>query len=186
MTHRSLRNLLCAASLCIVATACETIDIKTDHDPQINFSGYRTFAWISKSPLVSRAPEVSPLAEGRIQNAVRNTLTQKGFRYVEDPNQADFVIAFTLGSRQKLQVTSTPYAASYGTGPYMWGRPYYQDVDVRQYTQGRLAIDIFDTKAREPVWTGVATKSITSSDQKRSEELINEVVAKILAGFPPR
>jgi len=183
--HLQLKHLLGVVVLCAFATGCESISTTTDHDAAFNFSGYRTFSWISNSPLVSRAPETSPLAEGRIENAVKSDLTQKGFVFVADPTKADFVIAFSVGSRQQVRVTSNPYAAGYGAGPYMWGRPYYQDIDVREYTQGRLAIDIFDVKLKQPVWHGHGTKSITAADQKNAEELINKAVAAILKSFPP-
>ena len=173
------------AMVCAFTTGCESISTKTDYDKSFNFSGYHTFSWISTSPLVSKSPEVSPLAEGRIENAVKSVLSQKGFRFVDDPANADFVLAFTLGARQQVRVTSNPYAAGYGTGPYMWGGPYYQNIDVREFTQGRLAIDIFDVKEKQPVWHGHATKSISSSDQKNAEALINKAVAAILKDFPP-
>ncbi len=181
----TLKNLLCGAVLCAFTVGCESIDTKTDYDTSFDFSGYHTFSWISKSPLISKSPEVSPLAEGRIANAVTNVLSQKGFRFVDDAAKADFVLAFTVGARQQVRVTSNPYAVGYGAGPYMWGRPYYQDIDVREFTQGRLAIDIFDVKQKQPVWHGHATKSISSSDQKNAEELINKAVAEILKTFPP-
>ncbi len=181
----AFRNLFCAVVLGAFTAGCETIDTKTDYDNTFNFNDYHTFSWVSRSPLISKTPETSPLAEGRIQNAVKTVLTQKGFRFVENPAEADFALAFTIGSRQQVRVTSNPYAVGYGAGPYMWGRPYYQDIDVREFTQGRLAIDVFDVKRKQPVWHGHATKSITSTDQKNAEELINKAVTKILAGFPP-
>ena len=180
-----LRTLSSALLLLVLAPGCESITTATDHDASFNFSGYHTFAWISRSPLVSKGPQTSPLMEGRIENAVKTVLTQKGFKYVEDAAGADFALAFTVGSRQQVRVTSNPYAVGYGAGPYMWGRPYYQDIDVREFTEGRLAIDIFDVKMKQPVWHGHATKSISSGDQKNVEEVINKAVAAILKTFPP-
>jgi hypothetical protein len=182
--HDSSR-LLIALLVGLTVSACETFSVTTDYDKAIDFHNYHTFSWVSKNPLVSRAPDVSPLAEGRIQAAVMNVLTQKGFKFVDNPAKADFVVAFTLGSRQELRVTSNPYGTSWGAAPYMWGAPYYQDIDVRQYTKGRLAIDFFDVKLREPVWHGHASKSISESDRARSEEVINKAVAEILKSFPP-
>ena len=181
----AFKPLLFAAFLCAFGSGCESISTKTDYDSNFSFSGYHTFSWISKSPLVSKSPEVSPLTEGRIEKAVMTVLSQKGFRFVDDPAKADFVLAFTVGARQQVRVTSNPYAAGYGMGPYMWGGPYYQNIDVHEFTEGRLAIDIFDVKQRQPVWHGHATKSISSSDQKNRDELINKAVAAILKSFPP-
>jgi hypothetical protein len=181
----TLKYVLVSMMLLATATGCQTFNTTTDYDSSFNFANYHTFSWVSKSPLISKSAEVSPLAEGRIMNAVKADLTQKGFRFVDDPAKADFVVAFTLGSRQQVRVTSNPYAASYGYGAYTWGRPYYQDIDVREFTQGRLAIDIFDVRIKEPVWHGHATKSISSSDQKNAEDVINKAVAAILKPFPP-
>jgi Domain of unknown function (DUF4136) len=179
----SLAALACWVAL--VATGCETFSVTTDYDKSIDFGRYHTFSWVSKNPLVSKSADVSPLTEGRIETAVKSVLTQKGFQFVDDPAKADFAVAFTLGSRQELRVTSNPYSTSWGAAPYMWGAPYYRDIDVRQYTKGRLAIDFFDVKLREPVWHGHASKSITESDRANAAQVIDKAVAEILKSFPP-
>jgi len=183
--HRSRLDVaLTALALCTLVAACDsTISARSDWNPAVDFSPYHTYSWISKAPLISKSPEVSPLAEVRLENAVVNELGKKGYRFVEDPAQADFVVAFTLGAREKLSVTSAPGPG--GLPPFVWSAPYYRDIDVHQFTEGRLAIDMFDTKLRAPVWTGFATKSITSSDERNMGELANKAVAAILKDFPP-
>jgi hypothetical protein len=167
--------------------ACDTLKARSDYDRSFDFSGYRTFAWISEKPMIAASPDVSPLAQGRIQRAIARELTAKGFRHVPDPAAADFVVAFTVGTRHQILTSSTeayPYPPGY-VGPRGWGVSYFGTGDVDAYTQGRLAIDIFDVKRKQPVWTGVATKNVTGADQANVEALINEAVAKILATFPP-
>ena len=48
-----------------------------------------------------------------------------------------------------------------------------------------LAIDIFDTADRRPVWHGVATKRISDADRKDAAATIRAAVDAILVGFPP-
>jgi hypothetical protein len=170
-------------TLCTIIAGCESISGRSDADPSIDFSKYRTYSWVSPSPLIGKPPEVSPLAEVRVESAVTNELNRKGYRFVEGAQQADFVVAFTIGARDKLNVTSTPFAGGWGPGP-MWGGPYYGDINVRQSIEGRLSIDLFDTKLRRPVWTGYATKSITSSDERNLGELANKAVAAIFEDLP--
>jgi hypothetical protein len=180
------RNLVVALVSLLIA-ACESISARSDYDHSFDFTGYHTFSWISEKPMIVASPEVSPLAQGRIQKAITQTLATKGIRYVPDPANADFVIAFTVGSRQQVSVSSAsayPYPIGY-VGPHGWGSPYYQDIDVREYTQGRLAVDVFDVKLKQPVWTGIATKNITGSDQANPKELVEKAVAEILKDFPP-
>ncbi len=118
--------------------------------------------------------------------AIAESLTGKGLRMLDDPESADFVVAFTVGARDEVQVTSYPTAyRSWGRGGY-WGGGYYgNDIDVRQYTEGRLSIDIFDRAEHRPVWHGWATKRITRKAQEDPEPVLREVVAAIMAKFPP-
>ena len=170
----------------VALQGCETINAQSDYDKSFGFAGYDTFSWISEHPLVASEAGVSPLAEQRLQRAFTDVMQSKGIRYVADAAQADFVVAFSLGSREKVSVTSTPMYGGYYTmrGAY-WGAPYYQDVDVRQYTQGRLSVDIFDVKERRPVWHGFATKNLTESVRADPEPVIREAMAAILENFPP-
>lgn len=59
-------------------------------------------------------------------------------------------------------------------------------IDVRQYREGTLAIDIFDAHTNKPVWHGWAKKELTRSDIERSEAPIRTAVAAVLEKFPPR
>jgi hypothetical protein len=164
---------------------CETIKVVSDHDPSFSFAGYDSYAWMSEHPMVSSAQGVNPLLEGRIMAAIQDSLGQKGMKLVADPAQADFVIAFGVGARERVSVTSTPYPVAY-RGAWGWGGMYYNDVDVRQYTEGRLAIDIFDADERRPVFHGYATANVSATtDQAKRQQMLREAVAKILAGFPP-
>ena len=135
--------------------------------------------------MVTSAQGVNPLLEGRIMAAIQGTLGEKGMKLIADTAQADFVIAFGVGARDRVSVTSTPYPVAY-RGAWGWGRAYYNDVDVRQYTEGRLAIDIFDASERRPVFHGYATANISATtDQAKRQQMLRDAVAKILAGFPP-
>lgn len=180
------RRFACAAFFLALAglQGCETIKVVSDHDPSFSFAGYDSYAWISEHPMVTSAQGVSPLLEGRIMAAIQETLGQKGMKLIADPAQADFVIAFGVGARERVSVTSTPYPAY--RGAWGWGGAYYNDVDVRQYTEGRLAIDIFDVSERRPVFHGYATANVSATtDQAKRQQMLREAVAKILAGFPP-
>ena len=56
---------------------------------------------------------------------------------------------------------------------------------MREYTEGMLAVDVFDVEERRPVWHGVATKRISESDRDEIEATVKAAVDAILAGFPP-
>ena len=60
-----------------------------------------------------------------------------------------------------------------------------RNIDVPQYREGTLAIDVFDGRTHRPVWHGGAQKELTRKDLEQCAEPINEAVSSVLAKFPP-
>lgn len=188
---RSGTVLMLAAMLGACATGFKATH---DHDSGHDFSGYQTFAWISENPMKvgETVQSPNPLLQPRIMKAVEGALAAKGYRLVEEPKNADFVLSFTVGSREKISVNSYPtmsmgYSTGY-PGHWGWGAAYHccaTDTQVRQYTTGILAIDVFDVKERRPVWHGAASKTINEKDRENIEKTVKAAVDAILGGFPP-
>ena len=188
------RLIAVALSLALMTGCASTFEASYDHDSAHDFTTYETFSWISKNPMkVGQSVRVpNPLLEPRISSAIEKALVAKGFKYVIEPEKADFVLSFTIGSREEISVDSYPsMSAGVGMGypsHWGWGGMYYgvgTETRVRQYTEGMLAIDIFDVKDRRPVWHGVATKRISDADRDDAEATINAAVDSVLAAFPP-
>lgn len=172
---------------CLLALgACATIRAGSDHYSEADFSGYRSYAWVDESPLIrpgSSRIEISPLSIRRIREAIERELGAKGFELIAAREQADFGISFTVGARDMIDIDDYP---PYYRGNWRWRAPYFgPSVDVTVYTEGTLAIDIFDNESREPVWHGWARKRITESDVEDPAPTINAAVEAILAEFPP-
>ncbi len=183
-----LNSLFLRAAVAILmagaAASCDSIQTRSDFASGTDFASYRTFTWISDNPMIGSSPMTNPLTEGRVQLAILNEMKAKGITFVTQQKEADFVVAFMVGTRQQVRVDTTNYPVGF-RGPYAWGVGYVQDVDVREFTQGQLTIDIFDTKSRQPVWHGYGSKSVTASDQKNAAEIIQKAVTAILKDFPP-
>ena len=167
-----------------VLSGCTSLNVVTDHNPDADFSSYQSFAFMPEQTLrVATQNAVSPLLEGRLKDAATQSLVAQGYRLQSSPERADFVVSFTLGAREKIRVESYPVAYR---GTWGWGARYYQQVDVTNYTEGTLAIDLFETRSGEPVWHGRTSKKITTADRKNPTPIIDEIVSAILAEFPPR
>jgi len=191
---KAISKLFAVLSAAIVLGACTAPGFKAthDYDDSVNFSSYQTFAWISKNPMkvgVTRDP-LNPLLEPAIMSSLERALVAKGYRFAKQPNAADFVLSFTVGSREEIRVDSYPsmggpaYAGRWG-----WGGAYYghgTETTVRQYTKGMLAVDIFSVQQRRPVWHSVASKKISEDDRDNRTATIDAAVAAIMAGFPPQ
>ena len=98
---------------------------------------------------------------------------------------------FTLGGRDKIQVTSYPesYRGNYGNwgwgGRGYYGNQVYSSTDVRQYTEGTLAVDLYDVSDRKPVWHATAVRKITKTVRENPGEAVREILGNMFAAFPP-
>ncbi|MBK9099251.1 MAG: DUF4136 domain-containing protein [bacterium] len=100
-------------------------------------------------------------------------------------DKADFGIALMFSSKTKTNIQSYGYGYGYG----YWGRPGMYGtggVDVTQYDEGTLVIDIIDMAEQKLVWRGIGSGAMEQSPtvEERTEN-INNAVNKILAQFPP-
>lgn len=170
----------------LALSACESLRVASDYDHAASFAAYHTFGWMPRE----RHGPANPLVVQRARDAIDAELKAKGFSAAADAATADFVVDFTIGSRERISVESYPVAyvgpGWWGT-PGWWGYPYWgSGVDVRQYREGTLSIDVFDGRSHRPVWHGWARKELSRSDIEHSEAPIRAAVAAVLAHFPPR
>jgi hypothetical protein len=94
-----------------------------------------------------------------------------------DESNPTFLVAIHGGVEDKVNVSS--YGYYYGYRGY-WGGPH---LDVHQYQEGTLVIDLIDAQTKELFWRGWASQVVDQTDDPTRK--INEAVAKILANFPP-
>jgi hypothetical protein len=182
-------RILCLAVLvaaALVATGCSSISVRQDYDTQADFVAYKTYAWIQQPTTAigsaKAAQQMNTLLDKRIKDAVNTQLAAKGMTLVaENP---DALVIYHTGIDNKVEVQDYgytypryPYGGWYGGG----------QVDVYEYNEGTLIVDLIDAKSDQLVWRGTATKVIdeTASAQQREANL-NEVIAKVFTQYPPK
>lgn len=159
--------------------ACATLQTGVDFDRAASFTGYATFAWLPRTHPSTR----NPLNVQRVQDAIRAELEAKGLRFEADLARADLAVDFTLSSAERTDITSYPVEFR---GGWRWGGGYFgSEVDVRQYREGTLAIDLFDARGHRPVWHGWAKKPLDRKDLEDPGTAIRAAVAAVLARYPP-
>jgi hypothetical protein len=173
----------------LLLVACATLRVGSDYDPSASFASYHTFAWMP--PHTNRHDSPNPLVAQRAHDAIQAALAAKGYELVSDTARADFVVDFTIGSHERTDLRSypAPYAGPWFGGYYSswWGAPYWgSELDVRQYREGTLSVDVFDGHTHRPVWHGWARKELTHEDIEDSAGAIREAVDSVLARFPPK
>ena len=175
-TGRSPARILVLPMLALAA--CSTAHVLSDYDRSAQFSSFHSFILIARPHPSAK----NPLVVQRTYDAIKAELTRKGFVYVEDAAQADFAVDFAIGASDRLDVRSYPGPSGPAIRAGFWG----SQVDVRQYQEGTLAIDIFDARERKAVWHGSGKKELSQSELERPQTLIGEAVTAVLADFPPK
>lgn len=168
--------------------------IYTDYDTSQSFSSYKKIAWKQDQILVSGTYPVSEYTKTKMKKAFEDELTAKGFEFVENNNDADLLLALTLGARDKIK---TRRVTEYRIDPYSWrwGSAYYpyyfpdtipvtQEVPY-QFTEGSISVDFFDRADMRPVWHSNATKKLKVQDLRGVSNNQAQVANSLLEGFPP-
>jgi len=165
-------------SVLIFLIGCSSITVNQDYDPAFDFSKLKTYGFI---PIPADAG-IDQLSADKLDAAIKNELNAKGYTIAEKP---DFGIALMFSQQTKTNIQSYGYGYGYGA----WGRPGMYGtggVDVTQYQQGTLIIDVIDMANQKLVWrgTGSGVMSDSPSVEERTQN-VNNAINQILAQFPP-
>jgi hypothetical protein len=161
----------------LLLAGCSSVETHVDYDRAANFSSYRTFAFKDV-----RTPN-SPLSLKRVRAAVTRTLGSRGLAESAGGKPDLWVVLHTRTHRE-TQVTT--YSPAWGWG-WGWRGAYWNAAYVRQIPIGTLLVDLVDTKAKELVWRGSASRIVDADDSpKTRDEKVQEAVDKLFDGFPPK
>jgi len=193
------KNLIAVAFVIIIAS-CSSVykaEVNFDKNSQVKTVNYTTFTWLTPEKIMASTEGVNPVMKLRIDDEIEQAFIAKGYKLINNAEKADFAISYTVGSRDKIKVSSYPTTYNRGFG---WGRGYYggyyggmygsmygtsigTETRVRQYTEGKLAIDVYDVKSHQPAWHGWAIKRITSTDKDAPSVAIKKAVYQVVAQF---
>ncbi len=165
----------------LLITSCSSVRVNTDYDTKADFNSYKTFAFYK--PGIDKA-EISDLDKKRIMRAIQSELIAKGMQKSTNP---DVLVSLFTKSRERLNVNDNfgwGFGYGWGWNPWMWGGA--SRLNVNQYTEGTLFIDIIDAKKKEMVWQGIGSGALsTRTSVEKKEARIRKFVKDILAKYPP-
>jgi hypothetical protein len=180
-----IRPFVWAASAALAASACTYAPrVNVDYDATANFHAYRTYSWVD-----SPVPQgMNPLMFARVRASIDRSLTARGYTQSNTP---DFSVAFTIGARDRLKVYDYgPYYPGWGWGGWGWGGwgwggwGGYSNVNVDQYTERSVIIDMYDGPTKRPIWHGEAMDREYYDNVDYAK--LDRAVDAALANFPPQ
>jgi len=163
-------------------SGCSSMRVVTDYSEAADFTQFKTFQYKNTDTTVEGS---NPLVHTRIVEALRREMTAAGLTEVEsDP---DVYISY-YGSTSQQVVFNTTHMG-YGWGTSSWHRSGMSMTSSRTtastFTSGTLVIDIWDARAKELVWRGEVTDSLSNNPNQNADR-INRGIVNALAQFPPR
>jgi hypothetical protein len=176
------RSLLVTGLFALLLTGCSSVSTDYDFDATADFSKYRSFQWIPASAeRVANPAELSQLQDRRIRDAVQKNLAEKGI----SPAAAnpDLIVAYSTRIDPKTEVIDDGY---HGYGYWGYRGSYYRpsSMQVYQYEEGTLIVDLIDARRKQLVWRGKAVGIV--GDYADSENRINEAVQQLFTHYPPK
>jgi hypothetical protein len=162
--------------------ACSSVRVSSDFDREANFAAYKKYAFTKEALELP----VGDLNRKRILQAVTNELEAKGFTASDQP---DVWIDLNVKTEQKQNATATtvsPYGTRYG---YRWGMGVgfsTTNINIEQYVEGTLFVDMIDVSKKQLVWQGRGVGTIDpDADPEKKEQRINNAVKQIFTKYPP-
>lgn len=179
-----LKNTLLMLVLGIAVAGCATspLTVTSDYDTTADFAALQTFDWM---PATGNAAGDELLVK-KIRSTVDAQLQAKGRKLATD--NPDFLIGMELSGK-------TTYGGSTGVGMSV-GIPVGKSGTVsvgggkskpREKKEGVLVMDFVDAKTKSLVWRSTAMVGVNpSASPDEKQQKINEVIAAMLATFPPK
>jgi uncharacterized protein DUF4136 len=196
---KPMRTRAPAAALLFVllgaAASAQKVDVKTNKDPNADFTAIRTYAWLPPAPIVQNVapgitsnPTLSQEAIGpEIVAAVDRQLAARGWAKAE-PDAADVHVVYFAALTTGISQSFLGEHYGYITG---WGSPIAPGLapstSSTAYEKGTIIVDIVQRAAKRGIWHASAAGRI--EQQRTIEERtrrINEIAQRMFEKFPVR
>jgi Domain of unknown function (DUF4136) len=175
-----MQRLLFLTLLLTAIVSCgPSIRVFSDYDKDIKVEDYKTFTWLDAKAIEAKGTNplyYNELNDKRIKTAINAAMAAKGYRLLKDNGELE--LHYHIVVEDKTTFDTEPYGYIYS--PYWVGRR----VNVFQYREGTLIVDVMEKKTNTLVWRGWATDVITKDMTKNPEKAIADAVQAIYKKYP--
>ena len=181
----AVRLLLGMAAFALLAACAMGPRVRTDFDPQADFTQYRSYAFYE--PLAMEQSGYTSYLTQRIKTAIRREMDARGYRF--DESNPDLRVNFQGVIRERTDVYSVPrtdigYFYNYRARAYVAVPVWYDEAQVSRYTEGTLTVDLVDAERNHLVWTGDAIGRVTQRTPSERADEADRTIAAIFERYP--
>lgn len=160
---KKIHLIAAAAAFALAGAFPAAAKVNVIQSPSAALAPGSSFAW---APVPARGfgipdPRIAnEVTADRLRGLTEITLTNKGYRQVTDPLQADFLVAYT--------VVIVPEAQGQAQAPMI-------------ATQGTLVLDLIERASGRLVWRATSEKRVTGKDvtQEMLTKLLNQMTKSL-------
>lgn len=146
--------------------------LKVQHDPEVDFSVFKTFAWPEGRGLVAARPDVQDV----IVQSVDQQLAAKGLRKVAAGEADLLIVTYALSESWGGTVAGFYRPTDWNVG--------FITVDSRMVSDGTLVVDLYEASGNKLIWHAVAEGSVTSREAAKRK--VRGAMNKAFRSFPPK
>ncbi|TLU66226.1 DUF4136 domain-containing protein [Thalassotalea litorea] len=185
---------LLVVSLVVLLSACaSSYKPEIDYNPEYNFSQIKSFTVLDAMQATKEDNQafnmhLSDLDNDRIIRAININLENKGLA-AQSTEQADIQVRYQVVTKDKTRIRSynTSFYSCWSCGPYYGGYNYgapVNQVDVQDYVEGTLIIDMIDPKLKKSIWRSQVSEAVKDNiPVEEKQARIQELVDAMLASF---
>ena len=171
-----IRAYMTATGVALLGTIAVAQSVSYDYDRAVNFSKFRTYAWVGGTVLHDE------LNHARVVRAIDTQLESKGLFKVDGEREADVLVAYHANFDENLQITG--FAG--GFGPPRFGNV-SGTATTQKVVSGTLIVDLMDARTQKVVWRGLAARDLDpSAKPEKRDKNINKAAEKIFKHYPPQ
>ncbi len=175
---------ICCLLVIFLLMSCSTVPVNIDYNPSADFTNFTTFTVgdvTDQDDLLSK----NPLIRDRVNASIVKKMEAQG--YLHDNDTPDMLVYPRVSIKDKISAVGlgSVYPGFWGFGPYGWRNGDW--IDIREYTEGSLLIDIMSVRDELLVWRGAGKFTVTEKEltPQESQHHIDEIVGAILDRYPP-
>jgi hypothetical protein len=163
--------------LLISISSCATMKVYTDFDRDLSVRNYATFGWPEAKQFEGKNDPLyyNELNDKRIKNETSIQLKKNGYEFTETNPALKVHYHIVLNDRALLNPDP------FGTYGQDW---ITRNVNVSEFREGTLIIDLMDSKTNNLVWRGWAVNFLDEDNPDKMEDQFNTAIRKIFEKFP--
>lgn len=170
-----IRAYLTVIGVALLGTIAVAQSVTYDYDRAVNFSKFRTYAWVRGTVLQDE------LNHARVVRAIDTQLESKGLFRVDSEREADVLVAYHGNFDENVQITG--FSNGYGLPRF---RSVSGTATAHKVVSGTLIVDLMDARTRSIVWRGLAERDLDpSAKPEKRDKNISKATEKIFKHYPP-